>query len=104
MALLYYSNGGVNAALAALYGGAIALVNAWLLSSRIGKASDTSAQDAQRGIYILYFGAVQRFVFTLGAFILGMGYLELDPIPLLLTFMLAQAGYWFAAKKGLQSK
>ena len=81
------------AALAALYGGAVALLNTLMLSRRLVRAGELAKTDPQRGVYSLYFGAVQRFVFVLAALAVGLGLLKLDPLPLLASFALAQLAY-----------
>jgi len=83
---------------AALFGGGIALVNTLLLGLRVQRAGKAAEASAARGTLTLYFGAVERFVFTLAGFGLGMGVLHLPPLPLLLAFAAAQAGYLIAAR------
>ena len=46
-------------------------------------------------VLFFYVGAAQRFVTTLVLFAVGMVWLKLAPIPLLMTFALAQLGYLF---------
>ncbi len=42
---------------------------------------------------VLLVGAVQRFAIVLALFLLGMGWLKLQPVPLLITFAVAQAAF-----------
>lgn len=84
---------------AALYGGGIALVNTLLLGFRVQRASANAQHSANQGTFTLYIGAVERFVFTLLAFVLGMGWLKLQAVPLLAAFAIAQLGYWIAAPR-----
>ncbi len=93
-----YLQGGMPPAVAALYGGGIALGNSALLAWRVRRASLAAATSTERGTLHLYLGAVERFVFTLVAFGLGMGALKLSPLPMLIAFAAAQSGYWFAAR------
>jgi ATP synthase protein I len=90
---------GPHAALSALYGGGVALANALLLARRVERASELARDGAQRGVYSLYFGAVQRFVFVLVSLGIGLGLLRLDPLPLLALFAIAQLAYLIAAGK-----
>jgi ATP synthase protein I len=90
---------GEDAALAAGYGGVIALVNAWLMVRRVTRASQLAEVNPTSGTFTLYFGAVERFVFVLVGMGVGLGYLRLDPLPLLATFALAQVTYIIAAGK-----
>ncbi|QTR51454.1 ATP synthase subunit I [Candidatus Thiothrix anitrata] len=87
----YYQ--GDAALLPAFYGGAIALANTLLLSRRVAQAGEIAKTNPERSVYALYFGVVQRFVFVLVALGFGLGYLQLTPVPLLGTFMVAQLAY-----------
>jgi ATP synthase protein I len=93
-----YLQFGQPAAQAALFGGCIALVNTLLLAWRVRNAGHRAEQSSSRGALTLYLGAVERFVFTLLAFIAGMGMLKLPPLPMLVAFAAAQLGYWIAAR------
>lgn len=88
---------GVPAALAAAYGGGIALVNVVLLAWRSRRAGAEIAANGNWGALGLMWGMVERFAFTLGAFVLGLGALRLEPVSLLLGFAVAQLGYLGAA-------
>lgn len=91
MALL---RSGAASGLAAGYGGGIALVNSMLLAWRAGRAAEqATAESAQWGTLGLLLGVVERFVFTLVAFGVGIGVLRLDPVALMLGFAFAQLGY-----------
>jgi ATP synthase protein I len=85
------------AALAALYGGAVAAANGWLLMRRVQIAGELAKRSVKYSVYSLYFGAVQRFVFVLVFMGIGLGGIKLDPIPLLLTFGIAQLAFMIAA-------
>jgi ATP synthase protein I len=88
-----------HAAIAALYGGAIATANTWLLTQRIARAGELAKRNVKYSIYSLYFGAVQRFIFVLVCLGVGLGGIGLDPVPLLLTFGIAQLAFMIAAAK-----
>jgi ATP synthase protein I len=98
IALLSVWLGGRGMFVAAVFGGAIAVMNTLLLGRRVRRAAQATSQDHSRGVFALYLGAVERFVFTLAAFAVGMGLLHLPPEPLLGTFAAAQLGYWVAAR------
>ena len=91
MATLYSLGGG--AVTAALFGGAVAMANTILLSRRLSSASAMAESSPDIGVMTLYVGVIQRFIFVLAMFVVGMGLLKLNPIPLLGTFALAQLGY-----------
>lgn len=101
IAMLLY---GKSAVLAALYGGVIALANSQLLVRRVAKAGRIAATNPQRSTYMLYFGAVQRFVFVLVALAVGMGVFKLIPPPMLWTFGIAQIAYFFAERDVLKQE
>jgi ATP synthase protein I len=70
-----------HAALSALYGGVVA-----------------AKRNIRYSIYSLYFGALQRFIFVLVCLGIGLGGIKLDPVPLLLTFGIAQLAFLVAGK------
>ncbi len=83
------------AAQAAAYGGAMALLIAWMLGRRALLAAEVAKTQPGREMLVIYIGALQRFVVVLVLFGLGMGWLELQPVPLLAAFAIAQLGHLF---------
>lgn len=81
--------------LAALFGGAVALLNTAISAHRLYKASDAADGDVRRGMLELYLGAATRFVMTPFLIALGIAALGLDPIALIVGFAAAQLGYLF---------
>lgn len=92
----YLANDGL---LSAAYGGAIALANTVLLSRRLDSAGEMAADNPESGVLTLYLGVVQRFIFVLVMFAVGMGLLKLSPPPMLGTFALAQLAYMLFGSK-----
>lgn len=92
---LYYQ--GQAGALAALFGGAVAIGNTLLLTRRVRRAGELAADDPKRSMYSLYFGVIQRFVFVVAMLGIGLGGLRLEPVALLATFGAAQLAYLMAA-------
>lgn len=90
---------GQHGAEAALYGGAVAIVNTLILARRIERVGMVDAASAQRGMIQLYVNAVLRFVFVLAALAIGLGVLRLMPLPLVGTFIGAQAAYFMASMR-----
>lgn len=84
---------GTSGAVAAIYGGAGALLSTWLLGRRVRRAADVARSEPGRETAVLYIGAVQRFVIVFALFAVGMGQLGLAPVPLLVGFGVAQAGF-----------
>lgn len=102
--LLAYIVYDVSAVIAAVYGGAVAMINTQLLVWRVNKAAGIAKSNPQRSTYMLYFGAVQRFVFVLVALAVGMGALKLVPPPMLWTFAFAQIAYFFFERSSINSE
>jgi len=85
--------------LPAAYGGAVAIANTILLSRRLVSAGEMAEDNPQGGVLQLYLGVVQRFVFVLVMFGVGMGVLKLLPPPLLGTFAIAQLAFMLFGTK-----
>jgi ATP synthase protein I len=85
-ALGFYLYLGMPAAVAAAYGGLIALLNMLLLSWRAWRV-EQGEMDAQQSLRHLYLSALERFAIVAVMFALGMGPLELQPVPVLISFM-----------------
>lgn len=84
---------GFTEAQAALYGGAIALLSAWMLARRIRAVELVSQAEPHKGTQSLMIGAGLRFIVVLGLFALGMGWLKLSPLPLIIGFGVAQIAF-----------
>ena len=84
---------GSGAALAALYGGVIALIGTWLLGKRVQRTPETPAQGYTGGQLALYAGVLPRFIVTLVLLGIGIGGLKLFPMPLIAAFAVAQLGF-----------
>lgn len=95
MAILFYIHQGALAAQAALYGGGIVMFNVWMMNRRIQAAMELAKVEPGQEIKVLYITAVQRFILTLIFLGLGMGGLQLPPLPLVATLAVAQLGYLF---------
>lgn len=96
VALAYWLAEGMHPARSAAYGGVIALVAGWMLGRRVRLAKEVARVAPGRETTVLYIGAVQRFVTILALFALGMGWLNLSPVPILVAFGMAQAAFFFA--------
>ena len=84
---------GSAAALAALYGGGVALVSTWLLGRRVSRTPEIARQGDTGSQLALYAGILPRFIVTLALLAAGIGWLKLAPIPLIVAFGLAQLGF-----------
>jgi len=83
----------VDSAAAALFGGCVALANSVLLYRKLDAASSMAQDNPNGGIMTLYAGVIQRFIFVLGMFGVGMGLLKLNPVAVIGAFGLAQLAY-----------
>jgi ATP synthase protein I len=84
---------GRGAALAALYGGVVALIGTWLLGWRVSRTPETAQLGDAVNQFALYAGVLPRFIVTLALLAAGIGWFKLAPIPLIVTFGLAQLGF-----------
>ena len=84
---------GSAAALAALYGGAVAVIGTWLLGRRVQRTPETPAQTLAGAQFALYAGILPRFIVTLVLLGIGIGGLKLFPLPLIAAFAVAQLGF-----------
>lgn len=98
---VYLWKGQINVVWAVIYGGSIACINALLAMRRAKRALTQVDGNVTWSTFTLYAGVVERFVFTLVAFGLGMGTLKLAPVALLLGFVAGHLGYLVGTFKGV---
>lgn len=111
--LAYGFFGGGNAALATLYGGLIAMLNAGLLLWRMRYAqhraemqqdagSDRRAAgvNAQQDLRLIYRTGFERLLLAGVLLALGMGPLKLDPLAVVAGFVLGQCAWLVAVAAG----
>lgn len=89
----------VQGAQSALFGMSVSIASALLLSRGVMRASSTMQTDKNKGMLILYLGAVQRFIMVLALFALGVAYLNLQPVAMIAAFGAAQMAYIFLARR-----
>lgn len=85
-AAFYFALNGGEAALAAAWGGGIALSNSALLAWRAWRTERGRALDAQQSMGVLIRTVIERYATVALLFALGLGVLELTPLPLLVGF------------------
>ncbi len=98
MAGFFFLYDGQYAAQSALYGGCMVMFNVWISKRRLQAAAKIAEIAPGNEVGMFYIAAVQRFIFTLGFFILGMGLLELSPVPMLSAFAIGHLGYGYVPK------
>jgi ATP synthase protein I len=95
---IFYLYQGQLAAQSASYGGCMVMFNVWLTHRRLQTAAEIAAIAPGKEVHVFYFAAIQRFVFTIIFFAVGMGLLKLLPVPLLIAFAIAHLGYLFSER------
>jgi ATP synthase protein I len=87
---------GFDAALAALFGGLVALAVSAVLVWHERQSKRHPEWDQHRLFKMFIRAGVERLVVLVGLLAVGLGVLKLSPLPLLLGLLLAQLG-WLAA-------
>jgi len=85
---------GVASAQAAIFGAFIGVVLSLFLGWSVARAANAAPENQKISMGMLYISAAQRFLLALLLFGLGMGYLKLEPLPMVITFCLVQIGYF----------
>ncbi len=79
--------------LSALFGGFVGLSLSLLLRRGVLKANELAREDPQRGMAVMYLGAVQRFVLVLVLLGVGLGYFDFAPLAAIIGFGFVQVAY-----------
>jgi len=99
---LFYFYMGNETIIASFYGGGVAVTHTILLSRRLISAGSMANDNPEAGILNLYLGVIQRFIFMLVMFGVGIGILKLNPPAMVGTFALAQVAYMIYGTKRSQ--
>ncbi len=102
-AAVYLATKGWPYALAALFGGGIALLNSLISAQRLRRAAE-AVNDARRSMLELYLGAVTRFVATPALVAVGIVWLRLDPLAIIVGFAVAQLAYFMSSARSPAAK
>lgn len=86
---------GFNAALASLYGGGIAVANSLLQRWHLIGAAKYAKSNASMNLRKVYRCVAERWLLTIFMFAIGFGVLELSPIYLMVSFIVAQLALLF---------
>ena len=89
-ALLSFFWLGDNVAMAALFGGSVAVANALFLIWCMRAGAQRPAQDARQELAWLVRFSMERFFMVALLIVAGLGWLKLMPVPLLIGFVLGQ--------------
>ncbi|WP_297528150.1 ATP synthase subunit I [Thiohalobacter sp.] len=91
--------GGVQGAVAALFGGAVAMTNTALLAWRAARMARRPTDTPHRDLRQMYFAALERFAIVAMLLAAGLGALHLEPGPLLAAFIAGQLLHMFSSLK-----
>jgi len=94
---------GVEAGLAVLYGALVALAVSAVLVWRERQSMQHPEWDQHRLFKLFIRAGIERLVLLMALMAMGLGVLNLTPLPLLLGLLLAQLG-WLAAASGCNNK
>jgi len=94
--IIAYLMQGIEFSLALLYGGATSLAGTFIGAWRVRIATDEAVHSTTLGMAEFYKGAVMRFVLVIALLTLGMGVLKLPALAVLIGFIVAQIGNFFA--------
>lgn len=90
-AALFYAAQGAEGAVAALYGGGVALANVQLLRWRKNQVRTRRGMTARASLATFFISALERFVLVAALLALGLGWMGLQPLALLIGFAVGQA-------------
>lgn len=79
----------------AAFGVLIGLANVLMLAYTFDRANAKAEQNPKSGILVLYMSAVIRFMLLAVLFVIGLAFLKLEPMPMVVTFVLMQIGQMF---------
>ena len=88
--------GSVESAMAAAFGGAIAMGNAWLMGRIVARAMEVARTNPGSETTVLFIGAVQRFALVATLFAVGIGVLRLPPVELIVGFAVVHGTFFLA--------
>ncbi len=95
---------GVQGAVAALFGGGVAMTNTALLAWRAARMARRPPGAPHRDLRQMYFAALERFAIVAMLLAAGLGALRLAPGPLLAAFIAGQLVHMFSSlKSGLST-
>lgn len=86
---------GEEAAIAALYGGAVALIATLLLLWRMQRSERKMLLEAHQHLWLFYRSGLERFLVVCALLALGMGPFNLVPLVVLIGFVAGQVAWVF---------
>ncbi len=98
VAAIYFALKGGESAVAALFGGFIALASSGLLAWRARQTEQGKVLNAHQSMRVLIRSTLERYAAVIVLFALGMGVLELSPLPMLVGFAVCLAALFGLGK------
>lgn len=95
-AIVIFLKKGTDFGLAALYGGAVSIAGTLVSGWRVKLATDDTATDNTLRMAEFYKAAFFRLMIIIALLALGMGVLDMQALGILIGFIAAQLGYFFA--------
>lgn len=95
-ALAFFLSAGWGHGVAAIFGGFIALANTLVLRWNFERAEQIAGNSAGKNMRLLYRTAAMRLLLTMGLFVLALGGLKLEPLPVLVGFLAGLAAVLIA--------
>lgn len=96
-ALIAHQMRGLEFALALVYGGVVTIAGTWVHAWRLLKIAEPEVEnDATQVGAEIFKGAILKLVVIMGLLAIGMGYFKLDPLAVLVGFIVAYVGFVFA--------
>lgn len=89
-AAVFFASRDAENGLSALFGGGIAVLNVQLLRWRTGQVQVRRGLSAGQSLVTFYRSALERYLVVIGLLALGMGWIELPPLPLVVGFVAGQ--------------
>lgn len=94
-----FLHSGKPTAIAVLFGGLITVITTALLMWCEKRTAKRAGTDPGQNLKLMYACAIQRLLFAMVMFAVGIGVLKLQPVPLLTGFMLGQVALFLNGVK-----
>ncbi|MDH5190738.1 MAG: ATP synthase subunit I [Gammaproteobacteria bacterium] len=86
---------GFSAGQAALFGGAIAVINSLIQLWHMHRAETSAGCSIDQNMRIFYRCSIERLLSTAALFAIGLGVLKLLPLPMVIGFVVAQGAIFY---------
>lgn len=94
-----WSHNGANQGLAVVFGGLSTILGTGILAWRVSRSVDAVAKGKSHAVLYLYLGAIERFLYTVLLFGLGVVVLKLAILPMIAGLIAGQVGFFLGGLK-----